>query len=69
MKNRIMVIKQTKTGRNVLFYDRVRQTKMTREVFVNLIAQGGYPGYHVRMIDGIPTPVSNPDFTVYNNLF
>lgn len=41
---------------------------MTRPEFVRQIKQGNYENYHVRVINGIPTPVSNPDRITNNNL-
>ena len=41
---------------------------MTRNQFVNQIKQGNYENYHVRNINGVDTPVSNPDNTRNNNL-
>ena len=41
---------------------------MTRAQFVKAIKQGSFPDYHVRNINGIKTPVSNPDKTKKNNL-
>jgi hypothetical protein len=41
---------------------------MTRGQFVREINNGNYENYHVRNINGIPTPVSNPDSTRNNNL-
>jgi hypothetical protein len=41
---------------------------MTRAEFVKKIEQGLYPNYHVRKIDGVKTPASNPDNSEANNL-
>ncbi len=41
---------------------------MTRAEFVKQIEKGSYPKYHVRKINNIKTPVSNPDSTTNNNL-
>lgn len=41
---------------------------MTRNQFVNQINRGNYENYHVRDINGIATPVSNPDSSSSNNL-
>lgn len=41
---------------------------MTRSQFVRQIQQGNYQNYHVRTINGIATPVSNPDGKTNNNL-
>ncbi len=41
---------------------------MTRTQFVREIEQGNFDNYHVRKINGIKTPVSNPDDKEGNNL-
>ncbi len=41
---------------------------MTRPQFVRAIEAGNYPNYHIREIDGIKTPASNPDQSERNNL-
>jgi len=41
---------------------------MTRPQFVKEIKNGNYPNYHIRTINGVKTPVSNPDKIVNNNL-
>lgn len=41
---------------------------MTRKEFVEEIKAGKYDNYHVRNINGIDTPCSNPDKSKNNNL-
>lgn len=41
---------------------------MSRAEFVQLIESGAYPQYHVRKVNGVKTPVSNPDRSESNNL-
>ncbi|MGR2802906.1 hypothetical protein [Vibrio harveyi] len=41
---------------------------MTRSQFVKKIESGEYSKYHVREINGVKTPVSNPDPSKDNNL-
>lgn len=41
---------------------------MSRSQFVQKIKQGNYPNYHIRKVNGIDTPVSNPDKSENNNL-
>ena len=41
---------------------------MTCTQFVKTIEKGQYPDYHIRNINGIKTPVSNPDGKQDNNL-
>ncbi|MGN2371852.1 hypothetical protein ACTFJW_17720 [Clostridium cagae] len=64
-RKRITVTNQTDTGRNTTFHDNYTGQDMTRNQFVKSINNGNY---HVRVIGGIETPVSNPDITRNNNL-
>lgn len=41
---------------------------MTRARFVREIESGNYDNYHIRRVNGVKTPVSNPDNTTNNNL-
>lgn len=68
MPKRVSVTSETDSGRNVRFHDNRTGADMTRAQFVNQINRGAYPNYHVRMINGVPTPVSNPDDSENNNL-
>ena len=64
----ITVTNESNTGRNENFHDNFFNLDMDRKQFVKQIKQGNYPNYHVRNINGIDTPVSNPDKTRNNNL-
>ena len=68
MTKRISVIKESPTGRNEQFKDNYQNKYMTRSEFVKKIENSKYENYHVRIINGIKTPVSNPDKTKNNNL-
>lgn len=65
---RISVTHESNTGRNERFHDNYTGRNMTRNQFVNQIKQGNYENYHVREINGILTPASNPDKSRNNNL-
>ncbi len=65
---RITVTTENENGRNTTFHDNYKNTDMTRTQFVNEIKQGNYPNYHVRIINGVNTPCSNPDKSTNNNL-
>ncbi len=67
-KKRITVTQESNSGRNKKFHDNHNDDDMTRPQFVKKIEQGDYSNYHVRKINGIKTPVSNPDSTKNNNL-
>lgn len=68
MTKRITVTRESDTGRNERFHDNRTGADMTRNQFVRQIQQGNYDNYHVRNINGVPTPVSNPDRSHRNNL-
>ena len=68
MAKRVTVTNQTSSGRNTKFHDNYTGKDMTRSQFVNQINQGNYDNYHIRTINGIETPVSNPDNSSNNNL-
>ncbi|MFR3391117.1 MAG: hypothetical protein ACLTT1_11315 [[Clostridium] scindens] len=68
MPPRITVTRESDTGRNERFHDNFTGADMTRNQFVRQINQGNYENYHVRNINGVATPVSNPDRNRNNNL-
>ncbi len=65
-KLKIEVDSQSKTGRNTKF--NVDGKILTRAQTANLIKQTPNSGFHVRKINGLNTPVSNPDKSTKNNL-
>ena len=67
-RKRIKVTNENDSGRNQQFHDNYTGTDMTRQQFVNKIKKGEYSNYHVRKINGVDTPVSNPDHSENNNL-
>ncbi|MDP8209870.1 MAG: hypothetical protein RAO94_01965 [Candidatus Stygibacter australis] len=67
-KPRITVTQESETGRNQRFHDNFNGRDMTRSEFVKAIENGRYPDYHIRIINDIKTPVSDPDNTEKNNL-
>lgn len=68
MPKRISVTSENSTGRNITFHDNYTGANMTRAQFVRQINNGNYENYHVRNINGVATPVSNPDGSSRNNL-
>jgi len=68
MAKRISVTQESDSGRNQRFHDNYTGQNMSRQEFVRKIENGGYPNYHVRKINGVKTPVSNPDNSENNNL-
>lgn len=67
-KPRVTVTSESNTGRNKTFHDNETGRNMNAAQFVRSIELGHYEGYHVREINGIKTPVSNPDKNKSNNL-
>jgi hypothetical protein len=67
-RKRITVTSESPTGRNQKFHDNFLNKDMSRPDFVKAINNGEYGNFHVRNINGIPTPVSNPDGSTNNNL-
>ena len=65
---RITVIEERDSGRNELFRDNTTGRTMSRSKLVSKIKNGEYPKYLVRVVNGLETPVSNPDHTENNNL-
>lgn len=67
-RKRVTTTNENSTGRNMTFHDNYTNRDMTRSQFVKQIESGNYGKYHVRVINGVKTPVSNPDKNVNNNL-
>jgi hypothetical protein len=68
MPKRIKVTGDNDTGRHLGFYDNRTGADMTRSQFVRQIEAGTYNGFHVQELDGVKTPLSNPDRSKNNNL-
>ncbi len=68
MAKTVKVTSESDSGRNQKFHDDKTGKNMTRTQFVQEIKQGHFPDYHVRKINGLPTPVSNPDRKEGNHL-
>lgn len=64
----VKVTDESDSGRNLRFRDPNSGEEMTRPQFVREIERGNYPDYHVREIDGIKTPCSNPNASERDNL-
>ena len=65
---RLKVTRESETGRNQRFLDTRTGEEMSRSEVVRRIEQGEYQNYHIREINGIKTPASNPDGSEANNL-
>lgn len=67
-RKNIQVTSESESGRNLKFKDPDTGRGMTRVEFVKKIEDGKYSGYHVRVVNGLKTPASNPDMKEGNNL-
>lgn len=67
-RKRVTTTSENSSGRNKTFHDNYTHQNMTRAQFVKQIESGSYTNYHIRKINGLKTPVSNPDKNVNNNL-
>lgn len=67
-KPRVTVTAESESGRNEKFHDNLTGRNMNAQQFVRSIELGHYEDYHVRVINDIKTPVSNPDKNSKNNL-
>ncbi len=68
MAKSVKVTVEDDSGRNQRFHDVKTGKDMSRVGFVKEIEQGNFPDYHVRKMNGLKTPVSNPDKSESNNL-
>ena len=68
VRKRVSVTSESDSGRNERFHDNYTGADMTRAQFVRQIQGGAYENYHVREINGVKTPVSNPDGKEGSNL-
>lgn len=67
-RKNIRVTSESSSGRNQKFVDPTSNRTMTRAQFADKIENGQYSGYHVRNVNGLRTPASNPDRSEGNNL-
>ena len=59
----------SQTQKEILFFSIQKNNKeFTLEQLVKMIEKGKYPKYHIRIINSIKTPCSNPDKNKKNNL-
>jgi len=68
MAKSVIVTLESESGRNQKFHDNKSGKNMNRVEFVKEIEQGKFDDYHIRKINGLKTPVSNPDGKESNNL-
>lgn len=68
MAKTVIVTDEDDSGRNERFHDSKSGEDMSRVGFVRQIEAGNYDDYHSRIINGVKTPVSDPDSRESNNL-
>lgn len=68
MAKPIVAVTKSKTGRNEIYYDLLKGITLTREELVASIRARKYPGYSIKLIGGIETPVSKRDGKRINNI-
>lgn len=67
-RKQISVVEQDENGRNETFKIHGTNEVVSREELAERIQNGEFDDYHVREINGVKTPVSNPDGKEGNNL-
>ncbi len=67
LKN-FVVTKESETGRNQEYMHSATGLKLNRAEMVKEIENGNIANAHIRVINGIKTPVTNPDGNKNNNL-
>jgi hypothetical protein len=68
MAKSVVVTSESESGRNQRFHDTKSGKNMNRVEFVKEIEHEKFKDYHIRKINGLRTPVSNPDGKESNNL-
>lgn len=67
-KNKVFVVKESKKGKNLAYFDFEKSVILSKGEFISEIKIGNYPFYEIRMIKGDETPVSKKDKNIPNNL-
>ena len=67
-ENKIFVVKESKKGKNLSYFDLEKSILLSRNEFLSEIKMGNYPFYEIRVIKGDETPVSKKDKNIPNNL-
>jgi len=64
----IVALSESESGRNEIYYDLIAKRMMSREELTSFIRDGSYPGYSIKLIRGVETPVSRRDGKRINNI-
>lgn len=67
-KNKVFVVKESKKGKNLNYFDIEKSLILSRSEFISEIKMGNYPFYEIRIVKGDETPVSKKDKNIPNNL-
>ncbi len=67
-KNKVFVVKESKKGKNLNYFDFEKSLILSRSEFISEIKMGKYPFYEIRIVKGDETPVSKKDKNIPNNL-
>lgn len=67
-KNKLFVVKESKKGKNLSYFDFEKSVILSKSEFISEIKIGNYPFYEIRIIKGDETPVSKKDKNIPNNL-
>lgn len=67
-KNKVIVIKESKKGKNLSYFDVENKLILSRQEFLSEIKLEKYSRYEIRLIQGEEIPVSKKDKLVPNNL-
>ena len=68
LKDKVVVIKESKKGKNLSYLDIDNSIIMSRMEFIENIKAAKYPNYEIRSIKGDEIPVSKKDKKILNNL-
>jgi hypothetical protein len=68
LKSKVIVIKESKKGKNLFYFDIDKNLIMSKNDFVTQIKNGAYPRYETRIVNSEETPVSKKDKFTPNNL-
>ncbi len=67
-KNKVFVVKESKKGKNLAYFDVEKSVILSKGEFISEIKIGNYPFYEIRIIKGDEIPVSKKDKNIPNNL-
>ncbi|MDO9181124.1 MAG: hypothetical protein Q7U04_01885 [Bacteriovorax sp.] len=66
LKDKVIVIKESKKGKNLMYFDLQKMKMLSKQDFLFEIKLGNYPKYEIRIMRGEDTPVSKKDKMIPN---